>query len=69
MLEVVAGTKDTIFVDGRLIGEGPTQKLPLAPRREPYEIRVKLRGEERVRFVTVKQGRLARLRVAPPWSR
>lgn len=69
MLEVVAGAKDAIYVDGRLIGEGPIQKLPLAPRKEPYEVRVKLRGEERVRFVPVKEGRLARLRVAPPWSR
>jgi len=32
-------------------------------------VRVKLRGEERVRFVSVKEGKLIRVRVAPPWSR
>jgi hypothetical protein len=69
MLEVVAGTSDTIYVDHRLIGAGPVLKLPLAPRPAPYEIRVKLRGEERVRFASVKEGRLTRVRVAPPWTR
>jgi CheY-like chemotaxis protein len=69
MLEVLAGSRDTIHIDGRLAGNGPIIKMPLEPRGEPYEIRVKLRGEERVRFVLVKEGRLTRLRVAPPWSR
>jgi hypothetical protein len=69
LLEVVAGPSDLVFVDRRPIGQGPIVKLPLAPRREPYEIRVKLRGEERVRFVSIKEGRLARLQVTPPWSR
>jgi CheY-like chemotaxis protein len=69
MLEVVAGTSDTIFIDGTQVGNGPIVKRALAPRKEPYEIRVKLRGEERVRFALVKEGRLTRLRIAPPWSR
>jgi hypothetical protein len=69
MLEVVAGVSDSVYVDNRLIGDGPILKLPLAPRPEAYEIRVKLRGEERVRFAVVKEGRLTRVRVAPPWSR
>ena len=69
MLEVVAGVSDAIHVDHRLIGNGPIVKLPLAPRPEPYEIRLKLRGEERVRFALVREGRLTRVRVAPPWSR
>lgn len=69
MLEIVAGVSDTVYVDHRLIGNGPVLKLPLAPRPAPYEIRVKLRGEERVRFAVVKEGRLTRLRVAPPWTR
>jgi hypothetical protein len=69
LLEVSAGSRDTIYIDGRLAGNGPVVKMPLEPRGEPYEIRVKLRGEERVRFVLVKEGRLTRLRVAPPWSR
>jgi CheY-like chemotaxis protein len=69
MLEVVAGVSDAIHVDNRLIGNGPIVKLPLGPRPEPYEIRIKLRGEERVRFALVREGRLTRVRVAPPWSR
>lgn len=69
MLEIVAGTSDTIWIDGTLVGTGPIVKRALAPRKEPYEIRVKLRGEERVRFVLVKEARLTRLRIAPPWSR
>jgi hypothetical protein len=69
MLEIVAGASDTVYVDHRLIGAGPVLKLPLAPKPGPYEIRVKLRGEERVRFAVVKEGRLTRLRVAPPWAR
>ena len=69
LLEVIAGATDSIFIDGQLIGTGPVVKAPLAPKREPYEIRVRLRGEERVRFAIVKEGRLSRLRIAPPWSR
>ncbi len=69
MIEVVAGTGNNIYVDGRLIGKGPVVKLPVSARTEPYQVRVELRGEDQIRFVTVKQGRLTRLRVAPPWSR
>jgi CheY-like chemotaxis protein len=69
MLEIVAGTSDTIWIDGTLVGNGPIVKRALAPKKEPYEIRVKLRGEDRVRFVLVKEARLTRLRIAPPWSR
>ena len=69
MLEVVAGPSDTIYIDGTPVGNGPVVKRALAPKKEPYEVRVKLRGEERVRFVVVKEARLTRLRVAPPWSR
>lgn len=69
MLEIVAGTSDTVFIDGTSVGNGPVVKRALAPRKEPYEVRVKLRGEDRVRFVLVKEGRLTRLRIAPPWSR
>lgn len=69
LLEVIAGPTDSIFVDGQLIGTGPVIKVPLAPKKEPYEIRLRLRGEERVRFALVKEGRLSRIRIAPPWSR
>ncbi|MFO0758997.1 MAG: response regulator [Byssovorax sp.] len=69
MLEVTAGTSDSIYIDGTLVGNGPLVKRALAPRKEPYEIRVRLRGEERVRFALVKEARLTKLRVSPPWSR
>ncbi|MEO7329759.1 MAG: hypothetical protein ABI193_14360, partial [Minicystis sp.] len=69
MLEVTAGSNDSIYIDGTLVGNGPIVKRALAPRKEPYEIRVRLRGEERVRFALVKEARLTKLRVAPPWSR
>ena len=69
MLEVVAGTSDQIFIDGTLVGNGPIVKRALAPKKEPYEIRVKVRGEERVRFAKVTDAHLTRLRIAPPWSR
>lgn len=69
LLEVVAGPHDSIYVDNKLIGSGPVVKHVLVPKAGTYEIRVKLRGEERVRFATVKEGRLTRVRVAPPWSR
>jgi len=69
MLEVVAGISDTIFIDGQQVGSGPVIKRALAPKKEPYEIRVKLRGEERVRFVMVKEARLTKVRISPPWAR
>ncbi|MDI1452118.1 response regulator, partial [Polyangium sp. 6x1] len=69
LLEVVAGPSDSIYVDGQLAGNGPIVQSKLAPKKDPYEIRVRLRGEERVRFALVKEGRLTRLRIAPPWSR
>ncbi|AUX26963.1 transcriptional regulator [Sorangium cellulosum] len=68
LLEVIAGAGDTLYVDGRKVGKGSV-KLPLAPKADAYEIRAKLRDEERVRFALVKAGRLTRLRIAPPWRR
>ncbi|WP_437831833.1 response regulator [Sorangium sp. So ce1153] len=68
VLEVIAGAGDELFVDGRPVGTGSV-KLPLAPKGGAYEIRAKLRDEERVRFALVKAGRLTRLRIAPPWRR
>lgn len=68
LLEVVAGRNDEIHIDGRLVGKGPVVKVPVIAVEE-HEVRVKLRGEERVRYVAVKEGTRTRLRVAPPWSR
>ncbi|MBI4703113.1 MAG: response regulator [Deltaproteobacteria bacterium] len=69
LLEVVAGKGDRIFVDGKLIGSGPAATVTLEARPKPVEVRVKLRGEERVRYVAIKKGVRLRVRVAPPWSR
>ena len=69
MLEVVAGKSDKIYVNGKLIGKGPVVKVTLKAVPDPYEVRVKLRGEERVRYAVVKEGKRIKLRVAPPWSR
>jgi hypothetical protein len=69
LLEVVAGKNDEVFVNGKLIGKGPVVKVTLKAVPDPYEIRVKLRGEERVRYVVVKDGKRLRLRIAPPWTR
>jgi DNA-binding response OmpR family regulator len=69
LLEIVAGSSDTITIDGTAVGNGPLVRRVLAPRKEPYEVHVKVRGEDRARFVLVKEGRLSRVRVAPPWSR
>jgi len=69
ILEIVAGKRDQIYVNGKLVGNGPVVKVPLPAKAEPYEIRVKLRGEERVRYALVQESKRVRLRVAPPWSR
>jgi DNA-binding response OmpR family regulator len=68
ILEIVAGKNDEVVVDGKSIGKGVVQ-LPLAAREEPYEIRVRMRGEERVRYAVVKEGARMRVRIAPPWQR
>lgn len=69
MLEVVAGKSDKIYVNGKLIGQGPVQKVTLKAVPDPYEVRVKMLGEERVRYAVVKEGKRIKLRVAPPWKR
>jgi hypothetical protein len=69
LLEVVVGRNDEVLVNGELAGKGPVVKVALKARSEPYEVRTRMRGEERVRYVIVKAGKRLRLRVAPPWSR
>lgn len=69
LLEVVSGKSDSIYIDGKAMGSGPTVSVPLKARAEPYELKVKLRNEERVRSVAVKEGRITRVRLAPPWQR
>lgn len=67
LLEIVAGRDDKVFVNGTLAGHGPVVKKAVKAVDEPYEIRVKLQGEERVNYVVVEEGKRMRLRVAPPW--
>ncbi len=69
LLEVVAGRGHKIFVDGVDVGRGPVVKVPVKATAQPHEIRVKMKGEERVRYVVVKPKTRLRIRVAPPWSR
>ena len=67
LLEIVAGKSDTVYIDGKPVGSGPTVSVPLKARK--YEVRVKTRGDERTRFVEVKENKLVRVRIAPPWQR
>lgn len=69
LLEVIAAKSDTVYLDGKAIGSGPMVSTPLRARPEPYEVKVKTQGEERTRFVTIADGRLARVRANPPWQR
>lgn len=69
LLEVIAAKSDTVYLDGKPIGSGPILSTPLRARPEPYEVKVKTQGEERTRFVTIADGRLARVRANPPWQR
>jgi hypothetical protein len=69
MLEIVAGKSDTILLDGKMIGSGPVLAVAIRARKEPYEITVRSRTEEKTRSIVLKEGRLTRLRLAPPWQR
>jgi CheY-like chemotaxis protein len=69
LLEIVAGRGHQVFVDGKEVGRGPVVKVPVEAAARPHEVRVKLEGEERVRYVVMKPGKRLRVRVAPPWSR
>ena len=69
LLEVVTGRSDSVYIDGKAVGSGPVVAIPLKARTEPYVVRVRTHGEERTRSISVKEGRLTRLRVAPPWQR
>ncbi len=68
LLEVVVGPADKVSIDGQPTVAGPVVKATLAPREKPYEIKVKMKAEERVKFALVKEGKRTRVRVAPPWN-
>jgi hypothetical protein len=55
-------------VDGREVGKGPLVKVPLAAKKA-YEVHVKQGERTRVRYASVREGRVTRVRVAPPWGR
>lgn len=69
LLEVVVGPNDEVSIDGQPTVAGPVVKATLAPRDQPYEVKVKLKGEERTRYALIKQGKRTRVRIAPPWNR
>ncbi|MBK8251708.1 MAG: response regulator [Polyangiaceae bacterium] len=69
LLEVVVGPNDQVSIDGQPTVAGPVVKATLAPRATPYEIKVKMQGEERTRFASIREGRRTRVRIAPPWNR
>ncbi len=68
LLEVVASKSAEVHVAGKRVGHGPVVRLPIEAKDDAYEVRVKMRGEERVTYVRVLEGKRIRLRVAPPWS-
>lgn len=69
LLEIVAGRGHEISVDGKAVGKGPVVKVPVKATAQPHEVRVKMKGEERVQYVVIKPHTRLRLRIAPPWSR
>lgn len=69
LLEIVAGRGHVISVDGKEVGKGPVVKVPVKATAQPHEVRVKMKGEERVQYIVIKPHTRLRLRLAPPWSR
>ena len=70
--ELAAAGQSVVVLDRGAIGMGMTARTTAhlnAVSDDGTEQMIKLRGEDQVRFVLVKEGRLTRLRVAPPWSR
>jgi CheY-like chemotaxis protein/HPt (histidine-containing phosphotransfer) domain-containing protein len=68
-LELAGGPHDVFVVDGKEVGKGPLARVALPPKKGAYEVRVKQHDRVRVRYASVREGRVTRLRVAPPWQR
>jgi len=66
LLEIETQGRDAIFIDGAELGRGPVLRVALSPG--VHEVRLRIRGEDRVRFVLIRTGRRARLAVTAPWS-
>jgi CheY-like chemotaxis protein len=67
LLDIETGGREAIFVDGVELGRGPALRIALAPG--VHEVRLRVRGEDRVRFVLIRTGRRARLAITSPWNR
>jgi DNA-binding response OmpR family regulator len=66
LLDVDTGGKEAIFVDGVELGRGPSMRLVLAPG--VHEVRQRVRGEWRIRFVLIRPSRRTRLPLSS-WTR
>lgn len=66
LLDVETGGKEAIFVDGVELGKGPSLRLVLAPG--VHEVRQRVRGEWRIRFVLIRPSRRTRLPLSS-WTR
>jgi DNA-binding response OmpR family regulator len=66
LLDVETGGKEAIFVDGVELGRGPALRLVLAPG--VHEVRQRVRGEWRIRFVLIRPSRRTRLPLSS-WTR
>jgi CheY-like chemotaxis protein len=66
LLDVEIAGKEAIFVDGVELGKGPSMRLVLAPG--VHEVRQRVRGEWRIRFVLIRPARRTRLPLSS-WTR
>jgi CheY-like chemotaxis protein len=66
LLDVETAGKESIFVDAVELGRGPTLRLVLAPG--VHEVRQRVRGEWRIRFVLIRPSRRTRLPLSS-WTR
>jgi DNA-binding response OmpR family regulator len=66
LLDVETGGKEALFVDGVELGKGPALRLVLAPG--VHEVRQRVRGEWRIRFVLIRPSRRTRLPLSS-WTR
>jgi CheY-like chemotaxis protein len=66
LLDVETGGREPIFVDGVELGKGPSLRLVLGPG--VHEVRQRVRGEWRIRFVLIRPARRTRLPLSS-WTR
>jgi hypothetical protein len=66
LLDVEIAGKEAIFVDGVELGKGPSLRLVLASGI--HEVRQRVRGEWRIRFVLIRPARRTRLPLTS-WTR